>query len=410
MYQTYFGLTEKPFAETPNPDFLYLSTGHREGLAHLEYNILDGKGFSVLIGEVGTGKTTLCKALIHRLDEEHFKVIHIIHSDLDFKEFLREVIEALGLTTPALEKWDLLKTLNDFLIEAHGQNRRVIILIDEAQNLTPPVLEGIRMLSNLETPREKMIQIVFVGQPGFLEGLQRPDLLQLKQRIAGRYHLGPLTREETHGYIETRLNRVRTQPDLLFTAEAMDLVFQFSHGIPRLINFLCDFSLTHAYVAETTTVSPQMVQKAFRELQGFGAVNQTLELKETLERGQPPPKKKGTGLKWLAGHRTHFVPSNLPRVYREKTLAHPRKNSRRKTLALVLGSLLILIVGGYWVVQVAGEGLEYFSSGPSPHEIIIPIGENERGGFSGSVSLEEKGRRYESGATEAKASPLGDLR
>ncbi|MEW6184838.1 MAG: AAA family ATPase [Thermodesulfobacteriota bacterium] len=375
MYQTYFGLTEKPFAETPNPDFLFLSTGHREGLAHLEYNILDGKGFSVLIGEVGTGKTTLCKTLINRLDREQFKVVHIIHSDLDFKEFLREVIEALDLTPPGLEKWDLLKTLNGFLIDAHSQKRRVVLLIDEAQNLTPSTLEGIRMLSNLETPREKMIQIVFVGQPVFLEHIQRPDLLQLKQRIAGRYHLGPLTREETHGYIETRLNRVRTQPYLLFTAEAMDHVFQFSHGIPRLINFLCDFSLTHAYVAETPTISAMVVQKAFRELQGFGGVNQPLELKEAIDQEQSPRRKTMTGLKWLAGQQRPSAPSSLPRAHQEKIRAHQRRKAKGKTLALVLGSLLVIIGALYWVYQGGIEDLGYFRSSPSPREIIIPLGD-----------------------------------
>ncbi|MCJ7833703.1 MAG: AAA family ATPase, partial [Deltaproteobacteria bacterium] len=273
-------MTEKPFSETPDPEFLYLSTRHREGLAHLEYNILDGKGFSVLIGEVGVGKTTLCRALFDRLDAEKVTLVHIIHTNLDFYEFLREVVEELGIYSQGQQKWDLLKALNRYLIEAYAQNRKVVLIVDEAQNLEPSVLEGIRMLSNLETPREKLIQIVFVGQPGLAGNIQRPDMLQLKQRIAGSFYLGPLTRKETQEYILFRLNRVQTKPALRFTPEAMDLIYQFSNGVPRLINFLCDFSLIHAYVAETWTVDHLLVRKAYKEVEGSRFRGEPIEEKE----------------------------------------------------------------------------------------------------------------------------------
>jgi len=268
MYQEYFGLAEKPFSETPNPKFLYLSAKHREGLAHLEYNILDGKGFTVLVGEVGAGKTTLCRALMDRLDSEKVTVVHIIHTNLDFHEFLREVVDELGISSQGQQKWDLLKALNQYLIEGYGQNRKVVLIVDEAQNLTPSVLEGIRMLSNLETPSEKLLQIVFVGQPGLLEHIQRADLLQLRQRIAGSYYLGPLTEKETQEYILFRLDRVQSKPVLRFTPEAISMIYRVSGGIPRLINFLCDSSLMEAYVAESWTVDIGLVQKAFKELTG----------------------------------------------------------------------------------------------------------------------------------------------
>ena len=267
MYQEYFGLTDKPFSETPDPRFLYLSAQHREGLAHLEYNILDGKGFSVLVGEVGTGKTTLCRALIDRLDTEKVTLVHIIHTNLDFYEFLREVVEELGISSQGQQKWDLLKALNHYLIEAYGQHRKVVLIVDEAQNLQPSVLEGIRMLSNLETPREKLIQIVFVGQPGLARNMERPDMVQLKQRVAGTFYLGPLTRVETHGYVGFRLNRVQPKPVLRFTPEALDLIYRFSRGIPRLINLLCDSCLIHAYVAETWTIDSFLVRRAHREIE-----------------------------------------------------------------------------------------------------------------------------------------------
>ena len=277
MYQEYFGLTDKPFSETPDPRFLYLSAQHREGLAHLEFNILDGKGFSVLIGEVGTGKTTLCRTIIDRLDAQKITVVHIIHTNLDFYEFLREVVEELGISSQGQQKWDLLKALNNYLIEAYGQSRQVVLIVDEAQNLKPSALEGIRMLSNLETPREKLIQIVFVGQPGLAKNMERPDMVQLKQRVAGTFYLGPLTRAETHGYVVSRLNRVQPKPSLRFTPEALDLIYRFSRGIPRLINFLCDSCLIHAYVAETWTVDPFLVRRAQKEIEGTGSAEELNE-------------------------------------------------------------------------------------------------------------------------------------
>ena len=295
MYQAYFGLSDKPFSETPDPQFIFLSVQHREGLAHLEYNILDGKGFSVLVGEVGTGKTTLCRTLIDRLDPEKVTVAHIIHTNLDFYEFLQEVVEELGISSPGKQKWDLLKALNHYLIEAYGQNRKVVLIVDEAQNLKPSVLEGIRMLSNLETPREKLIQIVFVGQPELLKHIQRPDMLQLKQRIAGSFFLGPLTRKETQGYILSRLNRVQTKPALRFTPEALDLIYQYSKGIPRLINFLCDFSLIHAYVAEVWTVDHCLVQSAYQEIMGSRRIGNSLVKKEKGFQGRLPEMRRREG-------------------------------------------------------------------------------------------------------------------
>lgn len=269
MYEAYFGFKEKPFPETPDPDFLYLSRGHREGLAFLEYHILDGKGFSVLVGEVGTGKTTLCKALKERLDPERIVLIHLCFSDLNFEEFLAEILEELGLSPLSFDKRSLLKALHSHLVEIRDQGRRVVILIDEAQHLEPAVLEKMRMLSNWESRKEKLIQLVFVGQPSLLHILDRPDLVQLKQRISGRFHLGPLTRPETHAYLDSRLHRVQGEPRVRFTSEAKDLVWRLSRGVPRLINFLCDKSLSYAFVAQNLVVDEPFVQKAQRGLQGL---------------------------------------------------------------------------------------------------------------------------------------------
>lgn len=268
MYLNYYGFREKPFSEIPDPEFLYLSRGHREALAFLEYQIMDGRGFSVLIGEVGTGKTTLCKALRGRLDSERITLIHLCFSDLEFEGFLAEVLEEMGGVPTSFQKRELLKDLKDRLFEARRQGRRLVLLIDEAQQLSLAVLEGLRMLSNLEDGKEKVLQLVFVGQPSFWERLNRPDLQQLRQRLAGRFHLTPLTRPETHDYIETRLNKVQTEGRVCFTPEAKDWVWYFSRGVPRVINLLCHESLAHAFQADSFQVHPYFVQQAYRRLEG----------------------------------------------------------------------------------------------------------------------------------------------
>ncbi len=391
MYQDYFGLSDKPFSETPDPHFLFLSERHREGLAHLEYNILDGKGFSVLVGEVGTGKTTLCRALIDRLDAEKVIVVHIIHTNLDFSEFLQEVVEELGISSRGKQKWDLLKALNHYLIEAYSQNRKVVLIVDEAQNLKPSVLEGIRMLSNLETPREKLIQIVFVGQPELMKHIQRPDMLQLKQRIAGSYILGPLTRKETHGFIVSRMNRVQTKPSLRFTPEALDLVYQLSKGIPRLINFLCDFSLIHAYVAETWTVDHLMVQRAYQEIKGSRSVDKPLEEKERRFQGKLQEMRRreepGPALKRI---QVPEMPS-LDLDSEEETPAggenflFPREKSWRKTIAVALGLALAITGLSSMAFREWNQETWSFQDVTPAYQIKIPLTESEKHSFTDSL-------------------------
>jgi type II secretory pathway predicted ATPase ExeA len=384
MYQEYFGLSEKPFAETPDSEFLYLSVGHREGLAHLEFNILDGKGFSVLIGEVGTGKTTLCRALIDRLDAQKITVLHIIHTNLDFHEFLREVVEELGISSQGQQKWDLLKALNHYLIEAYGQNRQVVLIVDEAQNLKPSVLEGIRMLSNLETPREKLIQIVFVGQPGLARNMERPDMVQLKQRVAGTFYLGPLTRVETHGYVVFRLSRVQPKSSLRFTPEAMDLIYRFSRGIPRLINFLCDSCLIHAYVAETWTIDPFLVRRAQKEIEGTRSAGELNEertqrfhrnINETHGRGV-----QTSGVKEIQA-KVGFFEKPGPgagSVAEEKFSGRPEKSKRARIALLVFLAVTVAGLGSMaafteWRKQ--NQGFE--AAGPA-NTIKIPLTEMEK--------------------------------
>jgi len=408
MYQEYFGLAEKPFSETPNPKFLYLSAKHREGLAHLEYNVLDGKGFTVLVGEVGAGKTTLCRALIDRLDAEKVTVVHIIHTNLDFHEFLREVVEELGISSQGQQKWDLLKALNRYLIEAYGQNRKVVLIVDEAQNLVPSVLEGIRMLSNLETPQEKLIQIVFVGQPGLLEHIQRPDMLQLKQRIAGSFYLGPLSEKETQEYILFRLDRVQSRPVLRFTPEAIGLIYRLSGGIPRLINFLCDYSLLEAYVAETWTVDHRLVQKAYKDLKGSQEVEKQAEGKEKRFPGKilgiPRSDELGAAAfpETIKDQEVRFQDGGLEEDSSagEENFLFPDKKSLGKKMAVVLG--LLLTVGGLGSFLFWEMNLEQWSPKTvSPaYQIKMPVADLGSNLHSRMLLSEKKLSKMNQGSSE----------
>jgi general secretion pathway protein A len=379
LYQDYFGLTEKPFSEPPNSKFFYPSGRHREGLAHLEFNIKDGKGFTVLIGEVGTGKTTLCQALMNRLDRDKVVVAHVIHTNLNFQEFLREVVEELGIPVQSQQKWDLLKALNQYLIEMYSQDRKVVLIIDEAQNLTPEVLEGIRMLSNLETPQDKLIQIVFVGQPGLMDHIFLPDMVQLKQRIAGCYVLGPLSQKETEEYVAFRMSRVQSKPSLRFTTQAMDLIYDWSGGIPRLVNFLCDFSLLHAFLAESWTIDQSLVQKASMELRGPGEAEKVCQGKEkggrekaegdgasrTLEAVQP------TSLR-LADPRPE-IPVLGPGI--DPPFPIEKKSIRRK-IALALVGLLTLGGLGFYFIWEKIDTEQWSTKADSPaYQINIPVNE-----------------------------------
>jgi len=266
MYQEFYGFTERPFSETADPDFLYLSPKHREGLAHLEYSILDGKGFTVLCGDVGTGKTTLCKAIIERLSSDKILFVHILYSRLTFQEFLLELTDQLGLSIKRREKWDLLKSMKKHLMDLHKQNKKVVVILDEAQDVEPSVLEEIRLFSNIEAEKEKLIQIILVGQPQLMDILKRPDMIQIRQRISGYYYLKPLTLEETKEYISYRLSRVQDKPSVRFTSDAVALIYKATKGVPRMINLLCDFSIMEAFVDEVWTINSEHVKRAVAEL------------------------------------------------------------------------------------------------------------------------------------------------
>jgi general secretion pathway protein A len=269
MYTSFFGLTEKPFAITPDPRYLYLSERHAEALAHLLYGINESGGFIQLTGEVGTGKTTVVRTLLSRVPH-HADVAVILNPRVSAVEFLQTICEELGLEIAVSDR-DSVKQMTDALnrrlLGAHADGRRIIVLVDEAQNLTIEVLEQVRMLTNLETPTQKLLQIILVGQPELRELLDRTDLRQLAQRITGRYHLQPLSREETKGYVRHRL-RVAGAQEEIFTSRALDEVHRLSSGIPRVINVACDRALLGAYTQETRSINAALIRRAAGEVYG----------------------------------------------------------------------------------------------------------------------------------------------
>ena len=269
MYTSFFGLSEKPFAITPDPRYLYLSERHAEALAHLLYGINESGGFIQLTGEVGTGKTTVVRTLLSRVPH-HADVAVILNPRISAVEFLQTICEELGLEIPESNHnsvKQMIDALNRRLLDAHAEGRRIIVLVDEAQNLPIDVLEQVRLLTNLETPTQKLLQIILIGQPELRELLDRTELRQLAQRITGRYHLKPLSREETKGYVRHRL-RVAGAQEEIFTSHALNEVHRLSAGIPRVINVACDRALLGAFTQETRKISAALVRRAAGEVYG----------------------------------------------------------------------------------------------------------------------------------------------
>ena len=269
MYTSFFGLAEKPFAITPDPRYLYLSERHAEALAHLLYGIDDAGGFVQLTGEVGTGKTTMVRSFLAQLPA-HADVALILNPRVTPEEFLLAICEELHVAVPAELRGSvkgIVDLLNQFLLDAHARGRRVVVIVDEAQQLSADVLEQVRLLTNLETATQKLLQIILVGQPELREVLSRNDLRQLAQRVTGRYHLDPLSRPESAAYVRHRL-KVAGASGEVFTAGALGELHRLAGGVPRLINVVADRALLGAYTREEPRVSPALVRHAASEVHG----------------------------------------------------------------------------------------------------------------------------------------------
>ncbi|MFH0877321.1 MAG: AAA family ATPase [Candidatus Omnitrophota bacterium] len=266
MYEQFYGFKEKPFNNNPDPRFFYPSPKHAEALNRLLYAVQERKGFIVVTGEIGSGKTTVCRALLKKIDEEGYEVCLITNTHLSSKELIIAILEDLRVPYKSGTKVKLLAQLNDFLLQKMQEGKNIILIVDEAQNLTPSVLEEVRMLSNLETDTEKLMQIILIGQPQLREKLKLKDLEQFRQRIAVHYHLYPLSMDEMVGYINHRLGIVLQNGDKdIFSPEAMQLAFEFSKGVPRLINYACDSALLSGFVYEKKQIDQLIMHEAVNE-------------------------------------------------------------------------------------------------------------------------------------------------
>ncbi|HIF96115.1 MAG TPA: hypothetical protein EYQ54_03660 [Myxococcales bacterium] len=265
MYTAFYGLSEKPFSLTPNPAFLYLSDSHREALAHLVYGLEQGEGFIVLSGEVGTGKTTLCRSLLERIEPDSEVAILFNPSNNDI-ELLQSISEEFGLPAERRSRRQLVSALNGFLLDCHGRERRVILIVDEAQNLSSATLEQIRLLSNLETASSKLIQIILLGQPELEAKLDSDSLRQLRQRVTVRWSLRPFSVQDTGAYVQHRLAVAAGAAREIFSPAALREVHRLTGGIPRLINVLCDRALLVGYADSNHRIGMKRVRQAAREV------------------------------------------------------------------------------------------------------------------------------------------------
>lgn len=266
MYLNYYNLTEKPFSITPDPRFLYFTRHHREAYDHLLYGITQRKGFIELTGEVGSGKTTLCRAVLNRLGDNVITAL-VLNPSLTHEQILRSILIDLGLRDPGNDALDCIESLNRFLLEQNVRGNIVAVLIDEAQDLSTEMMEQVRLLSNLETDQQKLVQIVLCGQPELKERLSKKALRQLRQRITVRYHIRPLSKRETAAYIHHRLAMAGNGHGLRFPPRASKTVYKLTRGCPRLINSLCDHALLAGYVRRKSKIDARCIRLAAKELE-----------------------------------------------------------------------------------------------------------------------------------------------
>jgi putative secretion ATPase (PEP-CTERM system associated) len=271
MYERFYELRERPFALSPDPDYLYPSRVHREALDYLRYGLESHAGFVIITGEIGSGKTTLLQTLLRGLDSQT-TVARIVNTMLEPRELLETLLIDFGLDPAGKSKPLLLRDLAQYLVDQRLAGRMVLLVIDEAQNLTLAALEELRMLSNLETEKSKLLQIVLVGQPNLREKLGSPELEQLRQRITVSYHLQPLDADETTNYINHRLRRAAVGSPVVFPREATDVIHVRSRGVPRIINIICDAALVFGYAEERRAIDLALVQEVLAELELTGVL------------------------------------------------------------------------------------------------------------------------------------------
>jgi general secretion pathway protein A len=268
MYKKFYGFKERPFEITPDPKFVYLSEHHQEALAHLRYAIREGKGFSVITGEAGTGKTTLVHMLLNKLDG-HVRTSYIFNPILDRADFLNYICDDLGIASDGMKtRGQSLSALHNFLLDCFAKDEKVFLIIDEAQSLEPALLQEVRLLTNLETSKNKLLHVILLGQPELNQTLDEPRFRPLKQRITVRYHLRSLNEKETKEYMLYRLKRSGSRNINLFDSGAIKEIYKYSKGIPRLINIVCDNALLTGFSTDQNRIGKKIIREVIQGLEG----------------------------------------------------------------------------------------------------------------------------------------------
>lgn len=288
MYETYYGLSDKPFRLRPDPNFFYGSKGHKRAMAYLDYGLSHGEGFIVITGEVGAGKTTLVRNLFKQMPSEQIVAAHIVNTHLDADDTLRTVVAAFGLPYENASKTAMLERLEHFLRACDQEGKRALLVVDEAQNLTPRAVEELRMLSNFQTDDKALLQTFLLGQPEFRTTLHSAGMQQLRQRVTASYHLGPMDAAETQAYVEHRLHTVGWNNDPSFSAGAHAAIYDYSGGIPRKTNSLCDRLLLMGYLEEIHAFTETHVRDVVKD------IAQEYELPPEVLRQQADSASKGS--------------------------------------------------------------------------------------------------------------------
>ena len=269
MYESFYGLKEKAFNLNPDPEYFYMSREHEDAYRHLEYAISESKGFAVITGEVGSGKTTLINYLLYKLELD-INIGLITNTNIPASQFLKAICREFEIDVDVREKVDIMEIFQDFLLERYAQNERVLLIIDEAQNISLEAMEEIRMLSNLEAEKSHLIQIILIGQPELKSKLQRHDLKQFAQRVSTHYHINGLNKDEVNNYIRYRLEVGEAENLDIFQGDAIELIYQHSLGIPRIINVICDTALVYGYADEIKIIDKSLIETVIKEREESG--------------------------------------------------------------------------------------------------------------------------------------------
>jgi putative secretion ATPase (PEP-CTERM system associated) len=342
MYESFFGLTGKPFQLNPDPSFYFGSRGHKRAFAYLEYGLYQSEGFIVITGEIGAGKTTIVRSLLEQLDREKVVAVQLVSTQLDADDMLRAVGAAFGIPVKSVDKAMLLASLEAFLCQLAVDKKRALLIVDEAQNLTPRAVEELRMLSNFQLGDQALLQSFLVGQPELRSMMHGEQMQQLRQRVIASYHLGPLDKEETRGYIEHRLKHVDWKDDPKFDPACFDLIHTLTGGIPRRINTLCNRLLLAAFLAERHVLETADVQAIAHEIRDELGPDAALSTMSVVDGDVPPSSPLMARLEAGRLH-SHFdnVEARIDRL--EKTVAaavdllhrllHPEKPAKPGTPA-----------------------------------------------------------------------------